>query len=542
MLKSAIDTLSGNVPGGIGLYLVVLLSIFFSLYFVYRANEFFTRRLFRRWLISLLLLCTAGYAYLWVQNPPPSLLKRYSVIFYSENSRDRWLADFFRDELSEALRPYKSRQNYFFPQRWFYLADFPDSLNEQRFLRKLIAELPLETVLLGKVVRDESGYRLELTRLDNAGAEARPLKPVRFKKGALESAYRALLRQASQFLPVRKRDFESLAADSNFVLLRDAFYRGKYTLAQKYADRLNRPEQPLLRRWRAFIQIRLAAELRARQKPRNPYEFRKAKWQKIVELARSQLIQLMRAETAKSSRDDVLNTMMGESYLLTESFGDAEVFLKNAYVENPFNIETLENLSLLYPSRLKDLHFADDAAVLEKILIYCPLYSKILERFVLRMLRRGPVGSIAFQKAKSFIDHFLEMNPKSAAAWLLLGKYWEQMTRDDMALRIFLKVDSLAPGNSTNKFNLGVIYFRMEDYPKAIKYFKQAISLDDYLNAHLYLGAIYKQQGRYREALKEFRYRVAHQQGSDDFYALQAMKGIRECLKALNIPIPGEEK
>ena len=542
MLKSAIDTLSGNVPGGIGLYIVILLSIFFSLFFVYRANEFFTRSLFRRWLISLVLLVTAGYAFLWVQNPPASLLSRYSVIFYSENSADRWVADFFRNELSEALKPFKNRHTYFFPQRWFYLADFPDSLNEEQFLRKLIAQLPLETVLLGKVVPGTQGYRLELTRLEDAGAKSRLLKPVRFKKEQLDSAYQALLRQASQFLPVRKRHPEPVAADSNFVLLRDAFYEGKYALAQKYADRLGRPDLPLLQRWRAYIQIRLAEELRAREKRRNPFEFRKAEWQKMVEVARSQLIKLARAEISDAARDEMLNTMIGESYIITKSFGDAEVFLKNAYIENPFNIETLENLSLLYPSRLKNLHFADDAAVLEKILNYCPLYSKILEKFVIRMLRRGPVGSIPFRKAKTAIDHFLKMNPHSVTGWLLLGKYWEQMTRDDLALHVFLRVDSLAPGNSTNKFNLGVSYFRLRDYDRAIKYFKAAIGLDDYLDAHLYLGAIYKQQGRYREALKEFRYRVAHQKGPDDFYALQAMKGIRECLMALNIPIPDVKK
>ena len=60
-----------------------------------------------------------------------------------------------------------------------------------------------------------------------------------------------------------------------------------------------------------------------------------------------------------------------------------------------------------------------------------------------------------------------------------------------------------------------------------------AIQYDNYLDAYLYLGSILKDEGNYRAALEKFRYRVAHKQGEDDFYAYQAMKGIQECLEAL---------
>ena len=64
------------------------------------------------------------------------------------------------------------------------------------------------------------------------------------------------------------------------------------------------------------------------------------------------------------------------------------------------------------------------------------------------------------------------------------------------------------------------------------------MSLDNYLDAHLYLGVIFQERGQYEKALERFRYRVAHKTDEDDYYAQQAMKGIRECLDALKIPIP----
>ena len=68
---------------------------------------------------------------------------------------------------------------------------------------------------------------------------------------------------------------------------------------------------------------------------------------------------------------------------------------------------------------------------------------------------------------------------------------------------------------------------------KAQVYFENAISYQNYLDAYLYLGAVLKEQGRYEEALAKFRYRVSNKTGDDDYYALQAMKGIQECLAAL---------
>ncbi|MFQ5584708.1 MAG: tetratricopeptide repeat protein, partial [Calditrichia bacterium] len=96
--------------------------------------------------------------------------------------------------------------------------------------------------------------------------------------------------------------------------------------------------------------------------------------------------------------------------------------------------------------------------------------------------------------------------------------------------------------NSLVQYNLGVIHYMDKNIRAAEKFFRRAIEIDDYLDAHLYLGAIYMERGDYETALKEFRYRVAHKKGDDDPYALEAMKGIRKCLEELNLMPPRESK
>ena len=63
--------LSGNVPGGFLLYLLVVIVIVMVLYFMYRVNEFITRKIMVRGLIISIILVTFLYAFIWYKNPPP---------------------------------------------------------------------------------------------------------------------------------------------------------------------------------------------------------------------------------------------------------------------------------------------------------------------------------------------------------------------------------------------------------------------------------------------------------------------------------------
>ena len=157
---------------------------------------------------------------------------------------------------------------------------------------------------------------------------------------------------------------------------------------------------------------------------------------------------------------------------------------------------------------------------------------------VVNLLVNVQITDAQSNEIKKRLDKALALNPRSITALTLQGKYYNLIFDYDSALKSFAKADSLSPDDGMLQYNLGVTHFEMEQWAKAEMYFQHAVEKSNFLNAHLYLGVLYKNRGDYEKALEKFRYRVANKQGDDDYYAVQAMKGIRECLAALNIPIP----
>ena len=66
-----------------------------------------------------------------------------------------------------------------------------------------------------------------------------------------------------------------------------------------------------------------------------------------------------------------------------------------------------------------------------------------------------------------------------------------------------------------------------KEYRKALPYFLKAIEIDQNLDSYLYAGITYRLLGNNKMALKYYRERVRRKTGDDDYYALQAMKGIQ---------------
>ena len=180
----------------------------------------------------------------------------------------------------------------------------------------------------------------------------------------------------------------------------------------------------------------------------------------------------------------------------------------------------------------------DEDDLVARILNICPSNEAVLKKYIEKLLLNVQVTKAQSDEIKGRIDKALALNPASIVAWMLKGKYFNMNFDYEAALAAFQKADSLSPEDGVIQYNLGVTYFKMERPEEAEHYFQNAVKISDYLNAHLYLGAIYKDRGEYEKALERFRHRVANKEGDDDYYALQAMKGIRECLKALDIPIP----
>ncbi len=70
-----ISYLSGNVPGGIFLYLLVLGVGIIILLFMHRVNDLFTRRHLITWSLIVTAFFSIVYAILWFRNPPHHVLQ-----------------------------------------------------------------------------------------------------------------------------------------------------------------------------------------------------------------------------------------------------------------------------------------------------------------------------------------------------------------------------------------------------------------------------------------------------------------------------------
>jgi len=539
-MKNFIDFLSGNVPGGITLYLIVLFVIIFVLYYLYRNSELFSASHFKWWFLAGWLFVTLVYTYLWIGNPSSALLKRYSVFVTASDPDNEWLAKFYRDELSSALKPFQNRDTYFFPQNWSYLAGV--ELSDKKY-EDICQKVGINRVILGKIVKEKSEVKIDLQLTEYPSGKIKNQIQMNINPGKPEAVLNGLMNWVGSFLPIKKEYRFQGIVDKTFIYARDEFFKRNYKTSDKlFEEVLKRyPENAMIKKWYNYNSIRLAATLRP-DKERNPFETRKLPYVVMLSEARAFLKDLTRKNLEQKIEDDFLSNMLAESYLIEENYGEAEVFLKNAYVENRFNIYVLENLTYLHPSRYKDLGFEDEYQLYERIVNLCPIYADVLIKYIEKLLKITPVHGVASGKAKELIENFLGIDPNSARSWLLLGEYYHANLNRKKALQAYFKADSLEPNNASVQYNLGIMYHLEEEFDEAEKHFKKAIEFGDYLDAHLYLGSIYLNSGEYEKALEQFRYRVAHKAGEDDYYAKEAMKGIRQCMQALSIQIPAEDK
>lgn len=540
-MKNWIEYLSGNVPGGIGLYALFTLVLFLVLFGISRKNDLFTPGLFMRWFFSIWMIATVVYAVLWFRNPPPEHFTRYTAQFYSADSQNVWLAYYFRDELTPKMAPSQRATNYFYPQRWHYLAGADCAVFPNRDCERIAEILPIGQMVTGEVLRKNEHYFLRLSFQKSPNETPEKRQEIQFDPNQPQKIIPQIAKWIKQFFPVRD-DIRGDFSNRSLALAKDAFFRGNYQKSLRLCEDVLRqfPDHPEVLKWYHYNRIRQARAQRKTMPPANPFETQKSDWQKKLAISRAFLLKKAKENFNTKVRDPLLSNMIAESFILEEHYGEAEQFLKIAFGENPFLLEALENFLLLHASRYEEMPFRSPEKLMARILNICPADEKVLQKYGEALMTNLQVNSAPAAEIRARIEKALALNPNSFQARLLEGKLHSTLFEYQQALQSFFKADSIRPSQAITQYNLGVTYFKINDLATAEKYFLKAVELDDYLDAHLYLGVIYQKREEYQKALAQFRYRVAKKSGKDDYYAIQAMKGIRECLKALDIPIPGE--
>ncbi len=220
---------------------------------------------------------------------------------------------------------------------------------------------------------------------------------------------------------------------------------------------------------------------------------------------------------------------LGQMAIYNQNFTKAEIFLKKALVEDPTNPRIHLALSYLLPERLHEFGYQTRIDILKKAVYLDPGFREAVYQLAEEYYFSGSGSETGYgtTQAKKVIENFLKIKKNDVNILSLLGSIELKLDHFDKALAIYSKLRTMLPNHSNSYYNLGIVYFMKKEYKTALPYFLKAIQMDNNLDSYLYAGLTYRMMGDNQKALKYYRERVRRKTGDDDKWAKEAMKGIR---------------
>ena len=251
---------------------------------------------------------------------------------------------------------------------------------------------------------------------------------------------------------------------------------------------------------------------------------------KDFEQAKGLLIPLIRA------RRDIYPAayLLGRMAIRDQDYESAEVYLKKAIADNPYDARIYHALSYLLSSRLEELGLKNRKDVLRRAIRLDPGYTDAVYELANEYFISGSgiENSSGSQSAFNVLHAYLKINRNDPRILSLLATIDLKLSKLDEAEKIYRNLAERFPGDANAWYNLGILYYSKKEYERAIDNFKRAIEINDSPDAYLYLGLIYHKSGDLDKALYYYRERVKRKNGEDDRFAREALKGIRKVLAA----------
>jgi tetratricopeptide (TPR) repeat protein len=222
-------------------------------------------------------------------------------------------------------------------------------------------------------------------------------------------------------------------------------------------------------------------------------------------------------------------------YQQIKNYEMAAICLEKAIVQDKYNARIYYYLSFLHPSRYEERGFSTRDQILLMAVKLDPGYWQAVYEYANELYLSGTAAATNPKtiKAIKFLQDFNNLNPNNEKILALLGRFLLQSKYTREAVQIFEKLVVLSENSAIYHYNLGICYFHLKKYDKAMDFFNQAIHINDYPDAYLYIGAIHRLAGDRDKALYYYRERVKRQIGDDDMYAREAMQGIRIILNEI---------
>ncbi len=118
-----------------------------------------------------------------------------------------------------------------------------------------------------------------------------------------------------------------------------------------------------------------------------------------------------------------------------------------------------------------------------------------------------------YSEAIAYLYRASRVAPEEPKIWNALGVTYMEVEEFGKAEEAFKRVLKLDPDYSEAKMNLGILYFRMKDYRKAISYLKDAVADEMFDKKHIalyHLAKVYKEIGDVESYMEYLRKATAY--------------------------------
>jgi tetratricopeptide (TPR) repeat protein len=510
-LAALLDWLSGNVPGGLLPYFFFLLLVNLTTFYLGKHSGLMRWSNVRRKLLYFNLLFVVFYVSIRLASAPRELPPRL-LVFPSQSENDS-----LHMQLSLLIRQNITSEGEFLlhPAAWLVRAA-PDSILISDFQDNLARRLGADFWLTSRALVD--GWQWQLHSVE---AVQPMFSGMHLTADAFLQEFLRILA-----LPQRRSGEAIVLPDRGAAHAHFYYWRGekRRVLQGNYSFSEERPGD-------LFGILALAAALKdsahalKREQLRivNPYKRQDFLYRNAFIRSRETLLRLGQMNPSSVP----INLSLADAFLLDEQFDKAELALARALAETDLHPDIFFLFSYLDASRFARYNLENMRWLLERSLALDPLY----EAAVLRYIRKLGEESITenrfvFDATVAQCEAFLRIQPgawrvRNELAGLLLlgGRYTAAQQTVDQTL-------VYAPDAEAVLFNAGIIRYRTEQFSEALPFFDRLINEYNHLDARLYRAMIYRQQGRYADAVLDFRYRVLNKLSDDDRYYKEAVKGI----------------
>jgi len=521
-MRDLLYFISGEVPGGILLLLFLFVVINLALRFLYKSSKLFSKQEYIRKVTKSNIFLISIYIILWFVLRPPGLPQRVLILpFQNDNSLDYAISSSLQNHLYSNLSDNYTNH----PWEWYYQTANKDSLIYQSYRLKLAEKLGAGVVISGKIVKKNDGLVLDVIVNNSKNSDQ-----INIQASSYHQASQKLMKWLSQNSDLLSKKStvtqggtdEQLAKSTqiSLLLLDDAFDQvidmalepdshHVGLLAQAYLDKGITENED--REWPTMDDIQFS----------NPW-FRK-------------LYNLIIPYSKEGKDTAELNISLARMYQQIKNYEMAAICLEKAITQDRYNARNYYYLSFLHKSRYEERGFTTRYEVLLKAVDLDPGYWQAVYEYANALYSSGTAAATNPKTIKAIksLQDFNKLNPNNEKILALLGKFLLQSKYTREAVQVYEKLVTLSENSAIHHYNLGICYFHLKKYDQAKDLFNKAIEINDYPDAYLYIGAVYRLAGDRDKALYYYRERVKRQSGDDDMYAREAMQGIRIILNEI---------